>query len=411
METARKVYRRKKSKIKWGRFVIIAAVVAYIIMFVYTFFAQSIKTTNIAYGDLEVAETVYGYITRNEQIVTCDLNGELYPVMNEGERVSKGQAVAVVENDNSEIISGKIKELTKKMGSFSQPSVFNNDIMLIDNEVNSILNSLMISNYNEEFNSLKNIRDKIETKLSKKSAIIGENSTKGSIEREYYEEIKKYESQLTYARQELVAPIAGTVAYKLDGYENVFSSKAISDYEAETLEELNVPIGELVGSIKENSFKIVDNIEGYVTVISSSDKALNAIVDKKIKLRFPEISQDAITGKIEFITIEDGKAIITFRINRGIEELINYRKVKVDMIWENETGLKVPSKSIKHVEDKNKVFVVNGNRVLEKEINILAECNGIAIIEATGDSKLFLYDSIALDADRVDSNKIIISNN
>ena len=411
METAKKVCKSKKNKIKWGRFVIIGAVVAYLIMFVYTFFAQSIKATTIVYGELEVAETVYGYITRNEQIVTCDLNGELYPVMNEGERVSKAQAVAVVENNNSEIISNKIKELTRKMGSFSSPSVFNNDIMLIDTEVNSILNSLMTSNYNEGFSSLKNIRDNIENKLNKKSSIIGENSAKGSAEREYYEEIKKYESQLTYARQELVAPIAGTVAYKLDGYENVFSSKSISDYEAETLEELDVPTGELVGSIKENSFKIVDNIEGYVTVISSSDRAKNAIVDKKIKLRFPEISQEAITGKIEFVTMEDDKAIITFRINRGIEELINYRKIKVDMIWENETGLKVPTKSIKNENDKSKIFVINGNRVLEKEINVLAESNGTAIIEASGDSKLFLYDSIALDAGKVNSNKIIISNN
>ena len=114
MDTANKVYRRKKSGVKWGRFVIIALVCAYIIMFVYTFFAQSIETTNITYGKLEMSETVYGYITRNEQIVTSNVNGELYPVMNEGERVSKGQAVAVVKNDNSEVISEKIKEITKK---------------------------------------------------------------------------------------------------------------------------------------------------------------------------------------------------------------------------------------------------------------------------------------------------------
>ena len=116
METANKVYRRKKKNIKWGRFVIIALAIAYIIMFVYTFFAQSIETTNIVYGELEVAETVYGYITRNEQIVTSNLNGDLYPVMNEGERVSKGQAVAVVKNDNSDVISA-IKDLKEGLNN------------------------------------------------------------------------------------------------------------------------------------------------------------------------------------------------------------------------------------------------------------------------------------------------------
>lgn len=307
-------------------------------MFVYTFFAQSVETTNITYGKLEMAETVYGYITRNEQIVTSNLSGELYPVMNEGERVSKGQAVAVVKNDNSEVISEKIKEVTKKMNAFTTPGIFNKDIMLLDNEVNSVLENLSTTSYNVSFSSLKDIRNKIETRLNKKSAIIGENSAKGSAERSYYEELKKYEAQLTYSQQELTAPIAGTVAYKLDGYENVFSSKAISDYGANTLEGLNIPTGELVGSIKPNSFKIVDNIEGYITVISGSKEALNAKVDKKVKLRFPEISQDDITGKIEFLSFEDGKAVITFRINRGIESLINYRKLKVDIVWDNASG-------------------------------------------------------------------------
>lgn len=411
MDTANKVYRKKKSGVKWGRFVIIALVCAYIIMFVYTFFAQSVETTNITYGKLEMAETVYGYITRNEQIVTSNLSGELYPVMNEGERVSKGQAVAVVKNDNSEVISEKIKEITKKMSALTTPGIFNKDVMLLDNEINSVLEELSTANYNVSFSSLKETRNKIETRLNKKSAIIGENSAKGSVERAYYEELKKYESQLTYSQQELTAPIAGTVAYKLDGYENVFSSKAISDYDASTLEGLNIPTGELVGSIKPNSFKIVDNIEGYITVISSSEEALNTKVDKKVKLRFPEISQDDITGKIEFLSFEEGKAVITFRINRGIESLINYRKLKVDIIWDNETGMKVPSKAIKFTDDGDKIFVINGNRVVEKDVNVIANWNGEAIIEEKDDSKIFLYDAIALDAQKVNAKKIIVSEN
>ena len=71
------VYKRKpKSRIHWGRFVIFVILIAYIIMFVYTFFAQRIgDTVNIKYGVLEAKETVTGYITRNEHIV---LSPEFY---------------------------------------------------------------------------------------------------------------------------------------------------------------------------------------------------------------------------------------------------------------------------------------------------------------------------------------------
>jgi len=412
METAKKVYKRKKhKKLKWGRFVIFAGIFAYIIMFVYTFFAQRIDgTINIKYGTVEAKEIVTGYITRNEQIVSADILGEIYPVVLEGERVSKNQSVAVVRNGNNDQIEKKIKEIRDKLSTLSIPTIFTNDIKLLESDVNTSLNNLMLGNYNENFSTLSSVRNKIEDKLGKKALIIGESGPAGTIENTYYEELKKYESQLTSTQAELVAPIAGTVAYKLDGYEKVFAYGAIGDYDVETLEKMNVPSGELVGTTKPNSFKIVDNIEGYVTVVSSSKEALEAKVDKKIKLRFPEISTEEITGKVEYVTIENDKAVITFRINRMIEDLINYRKVKVEMIWDSEEGLLIPVSSIKKESDgTTKVFVINGNRAMEKQVEVVIESDGQAIIESEEGYNIILYDEIAKYAEKVNKNKIIIS--
>ena len=411
-ETANKVYKRKKSqKLKWGRFVIFACITAYIIMFVYTFFAQNINgKINVTYGNVEVKESVIGYITRNEKIVSADISGELYPVVSEGERVSKSQSVAVVKNENSDNIEEKIKDLKDKLSVLSTPTVFNNDIKLLEGEVALALNNLMLGNYNENFSTLASVRGRIEDKLSKKSLIIGANGSKGTIENNYYEELKKYEKQLTSTQSELSAPIAGTVAYKLDGYEEVFAYNAIGDYDIETLEKMNVPSGELVGTTKPNSFKIVDNIEGYITVISSSKEGLLAKVDKKVNLRFPEISNEEIIGKIEYVTIENDKAIITFKINRMIEELINYRKIKVELIWDSKEGMVVPSTAIKKEADGvSKIFVINGKRAIEKQVNVLLEADGKAIIESDSGYNVILYDAIAKDAQNINTSKIIIS--
>lgn len=412
MGTTNKVYRVKKHKrINAVRIVVYIGIIVYAIMFIYTFFAQNIdETVNITYGKVEQKENVTGYITRNEHIVSADILGELYPVVSEGERVSKNQSVAVVKNDNNDYIEEKIKEIKNKLSMFSTPPAFNNDIKLLENDVNNSLKLLMLGNYNENFSTLSSVRNKIEEKLSKKALIIGEAGSAGTVENSYYQELKKYENQLINTREELVAPIAGTVAYKLDGYENVFAYNSIGDYDIETLEAMNVPSGELVGTAKSNSFKIVDNIEGYVTVIASSEQALNAKVDKKTQLRFPEISNEVISGKIEYVTIENDKAVITFRINRMIEELINYRKLKVEIIWDSEEGLIIPSSAIKHGEDGvNKIFVINGKRAIEKNVEILIESEGNAIIESQEGYSIILYDEIAKDAENVNKNKIIIS--
>lgn len=405
----RRVYTQKNKKIKWGRFVISAVFIAYIIMFVYTFFSQSVETVPISYGDIEISETVDGYITRNEQVVTSNVAGELYPLISEGERVSKGQTIAVVRNENNEEIEEKIKDINNKLNSLSTPGIFNNDILMLDNEVSSTLNGLMLESYNQSFSELSGVREKIESKLSKKSQIIGQASSKGSAERNYYEKLKEYEKKLNETRSELVSPIAGIVAYKLDGYEHVFEFSQIGNYDAETLEKINVPSGELVGSVKPNSLKIVDNIEGYITIISSSERALNTMVDKKVKLKFPEIADTEVTGEIEYMTIEDGKAVITFRLNRAIEELIRYRKVKTEIIWESKTGLKIPSTSIKKEDGKNKIYVLNGNRLIEKYIDVSLEWNNEAIIKREEGYEPYLYDKVVVNAENVNVKKIAIS--
>lgn len=412
MKTEKRVYKKRKNKMKkWWKFVIFAGVFAYIIMFLYTFFVQKIdEKVNITYGTVEDKETVMGYITRNEKIVSADIAGELYPIVLEGERVSKNQNVAVVKNSNSDYVEEKIKEIKNKLSMLSTPTPFSNDIKILENDVNSSLNSLMLENYNENFSTLSTVRNKIEDKLSKRAMIIGEAGTSGSVESTYYEELKKYQSQLTNSQEEMVAPIAGTVAYKLDGYEEVFAYNAIGDYDISTLEEMNVPLGELVGTTKPNSFKIVDNIEGYVTIISGSEEALNAQVDKKIMIRFPEISSEEIYGKIEYVTIENDQAVITLRINRMIEELLNYRKVKVELIWGSDEGLLVPSTAIKRAEDgTTKIFVINGERAIEKEVQVVIEADGQAIIKSAEGYSIILYDEIAKYAQNVSENKIIIS--
>jgi hypothetical protein len=164
------VYKRKsKSKIHWGRFVIFVLLIAYIIMFVYTFFSQSVDTTVIVKGEIEDVETLEGYITRNEKIVSVETVGELYPIAHEGERVSVGQTVAVLKNQNSEEINRKIQEVNEKLSLLSTPPLFNNDIALLESDVNGMLQGLMLSDYNDTFANLADVKNKIDDKLSKKS--------------------------------------------------------------------------------------------------------------------------------------------------------------------------------------------------------------------------------------------------
>lgn len=61
---------------------------------------------------------------------------------------------------------------------------------------------------------------------------------------------------------------------------------------------------------------------------------------------------------IEYIAQDEEEGnVFVFKIERYVEELINYRKISLEVIWWNAEGLKVPNEAIKW-ENDNLAYVV-----------------------------------------------------
>jgi hypothetical protein len=135
----------------------------------------------------------------------------------------------------------------------------------------------------------------------------------------------------------------------------------------------------------------------------------DAYVDQRVKVRFPEIdSALEVDGVIDYMNFTSEGNVITIKINRAIEKIMNYRKTKVEIVWDSEEGYKVPSNTIVKEGDKNKIYLYLGrNYVVEKCINIIKEYNGYAIIEAAEGNKIYMYDSVILNASNINLNKLL----
>ena len=125
------------------KIVIIFGFVAYIIMFVYAFFIQDIDKMVLKNGVVEEVSIADGIITRTEEVVTLNVEDKLSPLVSSGERVSKGQALATIENANAEVLEEKIANLNKEIGNVSAPSSFNSDLKAIDSEITVLLNKIV----------------------------------------------------------------------------------------------------------------------------------------------------------------------------------------------------------------------------------------------------------------------------
>ena len=395
-----------KNYIKIG---IIFGVVAYTIMFVYTFFIQDIDTLILKNGIVEEVSIADGIITRTEEVVTLDVKDALNPLVSSGQRVSKGQALATIENPNILEIEEKIETLNKEIGNIVTPSSFNSELKGMDNEIVNALNKVMkLDNYSS-FNTLKTLKQEIDENLQKRVYKIAEIDKSNKEVNSYVAKINEYKSELKKMQTTVKSIMAGTVLYKLDGYEKTLTTEKISSYTPEIIETLNIPKGELVGTSKENSFKIVDNLECYITVVLDKKEAEDAYVDQKVTLRFPEIDNTLeVTGVIDYMNFTPDGSVITFKINRAIENIMNYRKTKVEVVWDYEEGYKVPINTIVKDGEQNKIYLyLSRNYIVEKYINIIKEYDGYAIIEGTEGNKLYMYDSVILDASNINLNKML----
>ena len=343
------------------------AILFYIAYAIYLLVKQPTDIFTIEEGKLYQEETDIGYVIRNEKVVKGEnyKNG-MMQIKSEGERAAKDENIFRYYSTNEEALKTKIADLDNKIQEvmLKDTSLFSSDMKLLENQIdekvadiNQITDSIKLVEYKKEISNL----------VTKKAQIAGDLSPKGSYLNQLIEQRKGYESQLNSGAEYVKAPMSGIVSYKVDGLEETLTPDNFSSLSKEYLENLDLKTGKIVAT-SEESGKIIDNFSCYIVTISSSEEANNAEIGQKVKIRLSnnrEISAE-ITNLIE----EDEKEIVMIlKIEKEIEELINYRKISFNLIWWDDSGLKVPNQAI--LEEDNLNYVVRNragylNKILVK---------------------------------------------
>ena len=238
-------------------------------------------------------------------------------------------------------------------------------------------------------------------------------SPQGSYLNQLIEERKNYESELNSGAEYVKAPMSGIVSYKVDGLEDVLTPENFSALSKEYLESLNLQTGKIVAT-SEESGKIINNFYCYIATISSSNEAKQATVGQNVKIRLTQRS--TVPAEItNVVKQEDDDVLIILEVKKGIEELINYRKISFDLIWWSASGLKVPNQAIVKVDDKNYVVRNRAGYLSKLLVNVTRQGDRYSIVEPytteelkemgysndeiSSYKKISLYDEIILEPD------------
>ncbi len=329
---------------------VLLCIIIYIGYIVVQLVRNPTDTVYVEMGQIQQEESAVGYIIRDETV----LKGENYKngieqIKTEGEKVAKGERIFRYYSNDEDNLVEKIQELDAKIDeamSNEENSIFSSDTKVLEQQIDDELYEL----YGEsDLTKIKENKQEINSNMTKIAKITGEKSPAGSYLKKLIDQRSEYENKLNSGAEYLTATRSGIVSYRVDGYEDVLTTDDFSKYTKEFLSNLNLKTGQIVPTSSESG-KIIDNYCAYIVTVLGSEYAKNIEVGDDVKIRLP--SGTEIEATIEYKMQEDDEYVITLKIEKNVDELIEYRKISFSIIWWSESGMKIPNSAISY-EDKN----------------------------------------------------------
>ncbi len=301
-------------------------------------------------GTLSLEENAVGYVLRDETVVQGqNYKNGMEKLKTEGEKVAKGEPIFRYYTSGEEELKKKIAELDSKLQEAlsNQKDLLPNDTKSIEREIDAKLDELYQVN---DIQKIREYKKDINSYITKRAKMVGELSPSGSYIRSLIDKRNEYATELNSGSEYISAPQSGIVSYRIDGLEEVLSAKTqdFSYLSIETLENLNLKTGQIIAT-SEEAGKIINNFKCYIAIPLSSENAKEATVGDNVMLRLA--SSKEVEATIEYIATEGESQLIVFSVEEQVEELINYRKISVDVVWWSYSGLKIPNSAIVYEND------------------------------------------------------------
>ena len=413
----------KKKKINKFKFfcllVVFVFLAAYVMFEIIGLMRNPSNTVIVKEGTVTKEETVTGVIIRDETIVQGkNLKNGMQHIVDEGDKVAVGDPIfRYLSNDESQT-KQKITELDNKISvaiSENNQILYSSSTKLIDSQILDKIKELPDIN---SVQILKENKRNVSSLILKKAKLAGDLSPTGSTLKQLINERSKLEKQITDGAEYIKAEKSGIVSYRIDGFEDKLNDDDFSKYTKDYIKKLNFKVGDIV-PVNSEKGKIINNFKCYIAVISKSQEAKNAKEGQKISIVLPNAQM--VKGKIVRINREgnNNEVVLIIEFDEGIESLSIYRSIRVDLVWWDKVGNKVPNSAIFTVNGLSYVIRSNNGyndyvlvKVLKKsdEYSIVSNYSLVELkelnLKQNISTSLLLYDEIVLNPSQSMKNAI-----
>lgn len=308
---------RKIRKIKYSRLFIII-IFAYILLQIsINIIGKNIDTLVIESETVELKVSAKGLIIRDEYLIRSNQSGIIKSMVNNGEKLKKGDALAAIYSNSKDLEENKSKIVQ-----------LNKEIDELETEYENSKSDI----------SKELINVKIKNKKEQRVVLNDENN-----------------KNINY----LNITTSGVVSTKYDGYEDIYTLDKLENLTSKDIEDAENNYKELDienTSIKESEVvaRIIQSDYSYIAICTKDNNIFED--NQKVEIVF---DSENIQGNVEKIYRNGNDNVVIFKISNQNVEIYDTRVKEFDIIYKQIDGLKVPKQSVKEKNDQKGVYVLN----------------------------------------------------
>lgn len=330
--------------------IIFGAIFVYVVICVIMYFqASHIVRYEVQKGSLATNNIYKGVVIREETVVNTQTAGYVNYYAYEGERVAKDDLVYTIDE------TGQLNEYLEGL-SLGENSLNEKQLAEFRSEIVNFMHGFEDDNFASVYdfkNSLKSTVLKLATS-NMLSEIDGMQGTGGVVD---------------FCN----APETGIVAYWTDGLETL-TAEAVT---ADIFDEKNYKKKQLVGNelmaVGDVAYKLSTNENWHLVIPIDADRGAELEAEGYVLVRFLK-NQYESWGQTKLLRNADGNTYLQLTFTNSMVTFTSDRFLEVELLVNDETGLKIPNSSIVEKE----FFLIPKDYVSEGSANggntIMRQC-------------------------------------
>jgi len=382
------------------RTILVSALAVFLLIFIgyqiYSAVYSPYKTETVTELSHENKLEIEGMFLRNEENISVSHSGHIvHYLYSDGQKVGAGGTVAELYASETDVLNyEKIKELKNLLNlleqSQDQSSVLVANADQITTQINNKIIEYSKAVYSYDAEEIEKCKNELQVLLNRRNIITEKETDFNEYISQVKNEINILNSKIKTALKSVYAQKNGNFVISADGYENTATYSKLSSMSAYDIE--NFIINEKPQSVSENVIgKLVADFDWYYVFmlpIDDNEYHERIKVGTSLKIRYSDISDRAVNVTVCNVMLdnENSKMAVFVKSNQMTGKFCSARKEKAEIIFSTVKGYKVPKSAVRIVDNEKGVFVVIGQQMMFRKVDVIFEEKDYVVCKAVNGS-------------------------